>query len=117
MRPLRGVWPQKETVGKRNRVNPHISNILPLTTLRTIDLGDKKNSTPLLSIFCDKTEFFFEDLLHQKVCIAIMGLRQLTQSVWPARRAFSKSLAIFKPTLCTCHFDLRPDGESDSLLC
>jgi hypothetical protein len=39
--------------------NPNVSKILPLTTLRTIDLGGKKNSGPLFSRFCAKTECFF----------------------------------------------------------
>jgi hypothetical protein len=32
---------------------------LPVTTLRTIDLGGKKISGPLFSRFCTKTECFF----------------------------------------------------------
>ena len=31
--------------------NSHVSNILPVTTLRTIDLEGQKNSDPLFSIF------------------------------------------------------------------
>src|ERR1700685_3839972 len=40
--------------------NSHVSNILPLTTFRTIDLGGKKNFDPLVSIFWEKTRVFFE---------------------------------------------------------
>ena len=39
--------------------NSNVSKILPVTTLRTIDLGGKKNSDPLFSRFCAKTESFF----------------------------------------------------------
>jgi len=31
--------------------NPNVLNILPVTTLRTIDLAGKKNPGPLFSIF------------------------------------------------------------------
>jgi len=34
-------------------------NILPVTTLRTIDLAGKKNSDPLFSGFCGKLSVFF----------------------------------------------------------
>jgi hypothetical protein len=40
--------------------NFHVSNILPVTTLRTIDLGGKKNYDPLFSVFCAKMRVFFE---------------------------------------------------------
>jgi hypothetical protein len=39
--------------------NSNFFNILPLTTLRTIDLEGKKNSAPLFSRFCVKFERFF----------------------------------------------------------
>jgi hypothetical protein len=42
-------------------------NILPLTTLRTIDLGGKKNSGPLFSIFCEKLRVFFEGIVAPKL--------------------------------------------------
>ena len=44
----------------RSRDNSHVVNILPLTTLRTIDLGGKKNSDPLFSRFCAEQSVFFE---------------------------------------------------------
>src|ERR1700733_6922162 len=40
--------------------NSNVSKILPLTTLRTIDLGGRKLAGPLFSIFCAKTACFFE---------------------------------------------------------
>jgi hypothetical protein len=40
--------------------NSNVSKILPLTTLRTIDLEGKKISGPLFSIFCAKMRVFFE---------------------------------------------------------
>jgi hypothetical protein len=39
--------------------NPNVLKILPVTTLRTIDLQGKKISGPLFSIFCVDREFFF----------------------------------------------------------
>jgi hypothetical protein len=42
------------------RDNFHVLNIVPLTTLRTIDLGGKKNSGPLFSRFCPEQRVFFE---------------------------------------------------------
>ena len=38
--------------------NFNVSKILPLTTFRTIDLGGKKNSDPLFSIFCREARVF-----------------------------------------------------------
>jgi hypothetical protein len=43
-----------------DRDNLHVSNILPVTTLRTIDLGGKKKSDSLFSRFWAETRFFFE---------------------------------------------------------
>ena len=40
--------------------NFHVSNILPVTTLRTIDLAGKKNSSLLFSIFCGEMRVFLE---------------------------------------------------------
>jgi hypothetical protein len=40
--------------------NSNVSKILPLTTLRTIDLGGKKNPGSLFSRFCGKMRVFFE---------------------------------------------------------
>jgi hypothetical protein len=48
--------------GSRTSTNPnnsHVFYILPVTTLRTIDLEGKKISDPLFSRFCEETRFFF----------------------------------------------------------
>src|ERR1700680_4891794 len=47
--------------------NSNVSNILPVTTLRTIDLGGKKNSDPLFSRFCGKLSVFFEGICAPKL--------------------------------------------------
>ena len=44
----------------RNQDNSNVSKILPLTTFRTIDLGGRKISGPLFSIFWAETRVFFE---------------------------------------------------------
>jgi hypothetical protein len=44
----------------RHRRNFHVLNILPVTTLRTIDLGGKKISGPLFSRFWAEMSVFFE---------------------------------------------------------
>jgi hypothetical protein len=41
--------------------NSHVSNILPLTTFGTIDLGGKEFPDPLFSRFCAKMRVFFEE--------------------------------------------------------
>ena len=53
--------------------NSNVSKILPLTTLRTIDLGGKKISGCLFSRFCGKTRVFFEgnvapEIVHEARC-------------------------------------------------
>jgi hypothetical protein len=40
--------------------NSNVFKILPLTTLRTIDLGGRKISGRLFSIFCGEMRVFFE---------------------------------------------------------
>ncbi len=40
--------------------NSNVSKILPVTTFRTINLGGKKNSSPLFSTFCEEQRVFFE---------------------------------------------------------
>jgi hypothetical protein len=47
--------------------NSNVSKILPLTTLRTIDLRGKKNSGPLFSRFCAKTRVFFRGNIAPKM--------------------------------------------------
>jgi hypothetical protein len=53
--------------------NSHVFYILPVTTLRTIDLGGKKISDPLFSRFCAQREIFLSNILHQKLCIRTAG--------------------------------------------
>ena len=53
---------------QRRRGNSNVSKILPLTTLRTIDLGGKKNSGPLFSRSCRKMRVFLRQVLHQNLC-------------------------------------------------
>jgi hypothetical protein len=57
--------------------NSNVSKILPVTTLRTIDLGGKKNSGPLFSGFCAKTRVFFE------VNYAPKYVQDVAVDVWP----------------------------------
>ena len=61
---LRQLSPKRFPKWSRRRVPAHhnfnVSKILPVTTLRTIDLGGKKNPGPLFSIFCAKESVFFE---------------------------------------------------------
>jgi hypothetical protein len=44
---------------KGKQPNSNVSKILPVTTLRTIDLEGKKNPAPLFSRFWAKNERFF----------------------------------------------------------
>jgi hypothetical protein len=53
------------------RRNSNVSKILPLTTLRTIDLEGKKISGRLFSRFCAKTNDFFKEILHHELCTAM----------------------------------------------
>ena len=48
--------------------NPNVSKILPLTALRIIDLGGRKISGRLFSIFWAESKAFFEVFLHQNMC-------------------------------------------------
>ena len=57
-----------------NRAKSNVSNALPLTTLRTIALGGKKNCGPLFSRFCAKMRVFLREILHQNMCIRDGGL-------------------------------------------
>ena len=54
------VVPKTEAQAVRHHDNYHVLNILPVTTLRTIDLGGKKNTGPLFSRFCAEMRVFFE---------------------------------------------------------
>ena len=49
--------------------NSNVINILPVTTLRTIDLEGQKYSDPLLSRFCAELSVFSREILHQNMCI------------------------------------------------
>jgi hypothetical protein len=44
-----------------NHRNSNVRNILPVTTLRTIDLAGPKNSSRLFSRFCVETRVFFDE--------------------------------------------------------
>ena len=54
------AWYFQPSVARNAARNSNVSKILPLTTLRTIDLGGRKISGPLFSRFCAKTRVFFE---------------------------------------------------------
>jgi hypothetical protein len=56
--PTHGSEAETQAVGHHH--NSHVMNILPITTLRTIDLGGIKNYGSLFSIFCAKIERFFQ---------------------------------------------------------
>ena len=97
-----------------NRANSDVSNTLPLTTFRTIDLGGKKNPTPLFSRFCAKTEIFFEEYSAPKSVHRNRGLRPLAQSAWPSLSrtqqesgTFPAVVVLFPASICW------RDGEAD----
>jgi len=70
MMPMPGftVVPKTEPQAIGHHDNSHVSNILPVTTLRTIDLGGKKKSGPLFSGFCAKMRVFFEVNSAPEIC-------------------------------------------------
>jgi hypothetical protein len=51
---------KKEPQVARYHHNSNVSKILPLTTLRTIDLGGRRISGPLFSGFCAELRDFFD---------------------------------------------------------
>src|SRR5579863_5314453 len=53
----------REAKASHGHDNSNVSKILPLTTLRTIDLAGKKISGPLFSGFCTETRVFFDVFL------------------------------------------------------
>ena len=57
---------ETEPQAARHGDNSHVSKILPVTTLRTIDLGGKKISDPLFSRFCAEMRVFFEQNVAPK---------------------------------------------------
>jgi hypothetical protein len=48
--------------------NSNVSNILSVTTLRTIDLAGKENPGLLFSRFCVERKIFFNPKLHHDYC-------------------------------------------------
>jgi hypothetical protein len=66
--PVSHAVPKTKRQAAGEHHNSNVFKILPVTTLRTIDLGGKKNSDPLFSRFCGKLSVFFEGILApQKV--------------------------------------------------
>src|ERR1700719_3926106 len=59
--------PKAELQAGRSRHNSNVSNILPLTTFKTIDLGGKKISGPLFSGFWTETRDFLEGKIAPKI--------------------------------------------------
>jgi hypothetical protein len=53
--------PKTELQAAGEHRNSNVMNIMPVTTLRTIDLEGKKNSDPLFSIFCGKLSVFLRE--------------------------------------------------------
>src|ERR1700680_15204 len=64
--PVLPAVPKPNCRAAGERRNSNVWNILPVTTLRTIDLEGKKNSDPLFSRFCGKLSVFFEGILAPK---------------------------------------------------
>ena len=58
---------QNGTVRSRKQHNLNVSNILPLTTFRTIDLGGRKNPSSLFSRFCAELRVFFEEFSAREI--------------------------------------------------
>ena len=90
----------------RHPRNSHVSKILPLTTLRTIDLGGKKNSTPLFSRFCAKIESFFEEYSAPKSVHRNRGLRPLALSGWPSLSRTQPESGTFRALVVLFPIDL-----------
>ncbi len=61
---------EMERQAARQGDNSHVFYILPVTTLRTIDLGGKKNPNPLFSGLWADLRAFFEAIMHQNMCMA-----------------------------------------------
>jgi hypothetical protein len=97
---------QNGTTSKGNHANSHVSKILPLTILRTIDLGGKKNSTPLFSRFCAKTEIFFEEYSAPKSVHRNRDCDHWPNPGGPAFLALCKSLALSSRRCALSYFDL-----------
>src|SRR5580704_17308440 len=84
--------------------NPNVLNILPLTTLRTIDLEGTKNSDPLFSIFWVETRDFFEELCT-RVCASELRILASEWKIghadgWPTLVAFCATrVGLWEPFL------------------
>ena len=67
--------------------NSHVSNILPLTTFRTIDLGGREFCGPLFSRFCAEMRVFFDENPAPK-CVqkGQASSLEVTLGLEPARR-------------------------------
>jgi hypothetical protein len=59
--PALPVVPKTELQAVGEHRNSNVFNILPVTTLRTIDLEGKKNSDSLFSRFCGKSSVFLRE--------------------------------------------------------
>jgi hypothetical protein len=69
-----GSWAQLyggskvEPPAAATRCNPNVSKILPVTTLRTIDLGGKKFPVVCFQYFARKRAIFLQKIVHQDMC-------------------------------------------------
>jgi hypothetical protein len=60
--------PKMEPQAIGHHANSNVSNILPLTSLRTIDLAGRKISDRLFSRFCAELRVFLRYFLHRNMC-------------------------------------------------
>src|SRR5271157_2506175 len=67
----------------RHRRNFNVYKILPVNTLRTIDLGGKNSPDPLFSRFCGEQRVFLRVFLHQNMC---NKSREAAQECSPRRK-------------------------------
>ena len=75
---------QTELQAAAEHRNSNDSNILPVTTLRTIDLEGKKNFDPLFSKFCGEMSFFFEGIFAPECVHNASRLRPEAAGGFPA---------------------------------
>jgi hypothetical protein len=64
----------------KNHDNSNVSNILPLTTFRNIDLGGNRNRGRLFSRFYEETKIFFEADAAPEAAASQQSLRSLAAS-------------------------------------
>jgi hypothetical protein len=95
------VRTELEAVGEHR--NSNVLKILPVTTLRTIDLEGKKNSDRLFSRFCGKLSVFFEGILAPK----------LVQSSHRIDAAYTKQQV--PPLRSSSPSGMRSSGRDDNL--